>query len=73
MPPTTEAARLRINRALARVMRRNFPTQLRLHYVDEAKERSLSLVLPLPAAAGAARGEARGDVHALYAKKRGAF
>ena len=71
---TTEAARLRINRALARVMRRNFPTQLRLHYVDEAKERSLSLVLPLPAA-WRARPAAKlvATFNALYAKKRGAF
>ena len=71
---TTEAARLRINRALARVMRRNFPTQLRLHYVDDEKERSLSLVLPLPAA-WRARPAAKlvATFNALYAKKRGAF
>ena len=71
---TTEAARLRINRALARVMRRNFPTQLRLHYVDDEKERSLSLVLPLPAA-WRARPAAKlvATFNALYAKKRGAL
>ena len=71
---TTEAARLRINRALARVMRRNFPTRLRLHYVDEEKERSLSLVLPLPAA-WRARPAAKlvATFNALYAKKRGAL
>ena len=71
---TTEAARLRINRALARVMRRNFPTRLRLHYVDDEKERSLSLVLPLPAA-WRARPAAKlvATFNALYAKKRGAF
>ena len=71
---TTEAARLRINRALARVMRRNLPTRLRLHYVDEEKERSLSLVLPLPAA-WRARPAAKlvATFNALYAKKRGAL
>ena len=71
---TTEAARLRINRALARVMRRNLPTRLRLHYVDDEKERSLSLVLPLPAA-WRARPAAKlvATFNALYAKKRGAL
>ena len=71
---TTEAARLRINRALARVMRKNLPKQLRLHYVDDEKERSLSLVLPLPAA-WRARPAAKlvATFNALYAKKRGAL
>ena len=69
---TTEAARLRINRALARVMRKNLPKQLRLHYVDDEKERSLSLVLPLPTA-WRARPAAKlvATFNALYAKKRG--
>jgi len=70
---TTEPARLRINRALAKRMRERLPTSLRIHYVDRERVRSLSLVLPLPAA-WRARPAARlvATFCALYAKKRGA-
>ena len=76
---TTEAARLRINRALARVMRKNLPTQLRLHSRRRGGGGGVGDAAAARGVAGAARGEARGDVQCFiceearrFPKRRGA-